>query len=322
MLLIILALIFLSVTFLSIAFSFSVRSEEEKKREELKNRLRYLGQNKKTSTEKSAESVGIDLRTLSGLLKPFVPENIAVKIEDQLAKCDLPLHVSEFITISAISIGVLTLFGLILTRDIGVSILFMFVGFLLPYFFLKRAYSKKLKQFDVLLTDAITMMANTIKSGFGLNQSIKMVADEMPAPISTEFKKIVQEVTWGLTLEDALNNLNKRIGSEDLDLVVTSILVQAEIGGNLSEILEKIAKTIRERKQIKGEINSLTAQGKVSGVIVGALPIVIGGMIFVINPDYMYNLFRHPMGLAVLGAAVFLEVLGALVIKKIIALDV
>ncbi|MFC1478611.1 type II secretion system F family protein [Candidatus Margulisiibacteriota bacterium] len=322
MLLIVLALIFLSVTLLSIAFSIMIRNEELKKEQELKDRLQYI-RKQKTTEEKTKKTKTLnDVSNVSNLLKPFIPKNIADRIADKLSQADVPLRVNDFLIISFVFVVNLSIFGLIIGRDPSVGFLFFLVGLMLPHFYLKGAIKKKIKKFDAMLANTITMIANTLKSGFGLRQALQVVAEEMPPPVSTEFRKVIQEIVWGLTQEEALSNLNKRIPSEDLDLMVTSILIQCEIGGNLSDILSKIAETIRERKRIKGEVNSLTAQGKVSGVIIGALPIVIGGMIFTINPKYMLSLFTHPLGLVALGMAIFLEVIGAVIIKKIIALDV
>jgi len=320
--LLILALIFLSVTLLSVAFSISIRSEEIKKQQALKNRLRYLGKQKNTETQKTAANPLQGITHISNLLKPLVPQNIADRISDQLRQAGLPLNVSEFLTLSLVFTFSLSILGTIIGRDISVGFLFFLMGLMFPHLFLKNAVRKKIKKFDILLADTIAMVANTLKGGFGLRQALQVVSEEMPPPISTEFRTILQEIAWGLTMEESLANLGKRIPSEDLDLVITSIMIQSEIGGNLSGILDKITETIRERKRIKGEINSLTAQGRVSGFIVGALPIVIGGFIFTLNPQYMLGLFTHPMGLVALGMAAFLELVGALVIKKIIALDV
>ncbi|MFA5929014.1 MAG: type II secretion system F family protein [Candidatus Margulisiibacteriota bacterium] len=320
--LIILALIFLSVTLLSITFSISVRGEELKKQEELKNRLRYLGKQKATVEAKAEAKSGLSFGSTANLFKLFIPQNMRAWIEEQLQQAHLPLNVNEFFSVSIIFVAGCSIFGLVIGRDISVAFLFMLIGVMLPYFFLKNAVKAKIKKFDSMLADTITMVANTLKGGFGLRQGLQVVSEEMPSPVSNEFKTVLQEIAWGLTLEEALNNLAKRVPSEDLDLLITSINIQSEIGGNLSEILEKITETIRDRRKIKGEINSLTAQGKVSGAIVGALPVFIGGIIFTVNPKYMLNLFINPMGLLLLGIAVFMEITGALIIKKIITLDV
>lgn len=321
--LLILALIFLSVTVLSITFSYSLRQEDLIREEELRNRLRK-SKHVPVQTQETKTTKPSLLKTFSssGLLKKFVPENFSDRLSSLLAEADIELTVNDFLILSGISMIVLTILGLIIGKDPSVGFLFFIMGILAPYFYLKKAITKKANKFDSLLSDAITMVANTLKSGFGFQQALQVVSEEMPAPMSTEFKKVIQEITWGLTIDEALANLNKRMKNEDLDLVITSVLIQSEIGGNLSEILNKISETIRERKRIKGEISSLTAQGKVSGVIVGSLPIAIGGMILTINPKYMLSLFTNVFGLIALSVAIFLEVIGALIIKKIIALDV
>jgi tight adherence protein B len=148
------------------------------------------------------------------------------------------------------------------------------------------------------------------------------VANEMPPPISDEFRRVVREIGLGLSSERAMNNMLRRIPSDDLDLMLTAVNVQHEVGGNLAEILETISHTIRERIRIKGEIKVLTAQGTISGYVISFLPIGLGLLLFAMNPDYMGAMFKEPCGLAMVGVAVVTMTFGFIAIRKIVNIEV
>jgi tight adherence protein B len=153
-------------------------------------------------------------------------------------------------------------------------------------------------------------------------QAADMVAQEMRPPISTEFARTVKEMNLGITMENSLGNLAKRIESEDLDLVMTAVLIQRQVGGNLAEVLDNIARTIRERVRIRGEIRTLTAQGRVSGIIISLLPLVMGVIIYVLNPTYIRVLFVNPIGQIMLGVSLAGQVVGILIIRRIVDIEV
>jgi tight adherence protein B len=143
-----------------------------------------------------------------------------------------------------------------------------------------------------MLGDTITMMSNALRGGYSFLQTLDMVSREAPSPVSDEFRRVVQEVGLGRTTEEALENLMRRVPSEDLDLLITAVNIQHEVGGNLAQILDTIGHTIRERVRIKGEIQTLTAQGRISGYVITGLPILLAGYITMVNPDYMMPLFE------------------------------
>ncbi|HET6261064.1 MAG TPA: type II secretion system F family protein, partial [Chloroflexia bacterium] len=152
----------------------------------------------------------------------------------------------------------------------------MAVGFFGIDWYVKFRISKRLKDFNAQLGDTISLMANSLRSGYSLLQSMELVSREAPDPIGAEFKRVVREVGLGLSAQDSLNNLLRRMPSDDLDLLITAINIQYEVGGNLAQILDTISHTIRERVRIKGEISVLTAQGRMSGYLITALPGLIG----------------------------------------------
>jgi tight adherence protein B len=148
------------------------------------------------------------------------------------------------------------------------------------------------------------------------------VAEEAPHPISSEFRRMLRETNLGYPMEQALDGLAERVPSEDLDLVVTVIKIQRQIGGNLAEILDKIVHTIRERIRIKGEVNTLTAQGKLQGIILTLLPVAMAIGIYMMNPEFMMPLFTTLLGKAMLGVAFILQMIGGFLIKKIVEIRV
>ncbi|NTW06059.1 MAG: secretion system protein, partial [Peptococcaceae bacterium] len=182
--------------------------------------------------------------------------------------------------------------------------------------------SRRLNKFNLQIGDALVVIANSMRAGYSFLQSMDLVRKELPPPISIEFNRVFQEMTLGISTEESLNNLNSRLKSDDLDLVITAVLIQRQVGGNLAEILDNIASTIRERVRIKGEIKTLTAQGKISGIIIGILPVLLAVALSLISPDYLMLLLTDPLGRAMLISAVIMEIAGILIIKRIIDIKV
>lgn len=239
----------------------------------------------------------------------------------ELARADLKLTVGEFIIFRLTT----TLLGGLLAFVLGGTLLIP-VGVLGGYFFPKIYVSirkaRRLKQFNDQLGDTITLMANGLRAGYSLLQAMETVSRELPSPISTEFERVVREVSLGISNEQAMNNLLRRIQSDDLDLMITAINVQHEVGGNLSEILETIGHTIRERVRIHGEIRVLTAQGMMTGYVISFLPVALGLVLFLINRKYMMSMFQEPCGWAMIAFCVITISAGYFAIQKIVRIEV
>lgn len=195
------------------------------------------------------------------------------------------------------------------------------LGAFLPIVFIKIKKGKRTKAFEAQLGDTLIMMCNGLRSGFSFQQSMENVAKDMPAPIGMEFGRVCNEIRYGATMEDALNNMVDRVKSPDLMLVVSAVLIQRTTGGNLSEILSTISNTIRDRIKIKGEISSITAQGRMSGLIIGALPVGIAAILMVVNPEYMSTFFTTTAGNVMLIVSVVMEILGFLAIRKVVTIE-
>ena len=212
-------------------------------------------------------------------------------IARELARADLKFKVAEYyalIFISSLGGGVIAF----LLQSHPVSFLIgAIAGFFAPRFYVKRQQAVRVRKFDDQLGDMLNLMTNGLRAGYSTMQAMEAVSRELPAPISDEFRRVVQEIQIGIPMEKALENVLRRIPSEDLDFVVTAINVQREVGGNLSEILDTISFTIRERVRIKGEIRVMTANVRASGAILSMIPLGLGLALWFISPDYIGTFF-------------------------------
>lgn len=238
----------------------------------------------------------------------------------------LPPEKILFLTFVSTFLGALSGFVLSMKAPFWVVLIitaiFGGIGYLTPKFVLRSMLIKRVEKFNEQLVDCLSNVANGLKAGFSFIQAIDAVVKEMSAPISQEFELLLRENKMGVPLEQALLNLTGRVKSEDLDLVVTSVITVKQVGGNLAEIFDRIADTIRERNKLQGKIKALTAQGKMQGIIVGLLPLLLGAAMYKINPELMKPLFTEPLGWAAIGLIVFLEGIGAFLIKKIVTIDI
>jgi tight adherence protein B len=197
-----------------------------------------------------------------------------------------------------------------------------FVGFQLPQMWINRRIQGRANKLEEQLPDALTMIANSLKAGFGLMQALNMASEQLENPVAAELALTVHETNVGSSMEEAFQALSDRNGSYDLDIVVTAILVQRTAGGNLAEILENVTHTMRERVRIRGEINTLTAQQKLTGIVIALLPVGVAGMFLLISPEYISVLFTTTLGRVMLGAGGLLEFVGVMIIKRILAIEV
>jgi len=192
----------------------------------------------------------------------------------------------------------------------------------LPRLVLSLLRARRLKRFNLQLVDTLVSMSNALKAGFSITQAFESVVREGENPIAQEFGVFLQQIRVGVSFSEALANMERRVGSEDLTLVVVSIETARKTGGNLTEIFEKIAATIRERMRIEGRIRTLTAQGRLQGIVVGAMPVVIAVALTIVDPQLMLPFLRSPIGIAIIIVVAALISAGALVIRKIIHIDV
>ncbi len=248
------------------------------------------------------------------------------RISQELSRADLKVKPGEYIAVIVIAVIFMGAVGYVIGQySIITGIVGALIGGFLPRFYVRRQQSKRLIKFDEQLADMLNLMVNGLRAGYSTMQAMEAVSKELPAPISDEFRRVVQEMQLGITMERALDNLLKRIPSEDLDLVITAINVQREVGGNLAEILDTISFTIRERVRIKGEIRVLTSQVMYSGKFLSLLPIILVGILYLLNRDYLMTFFRPesvPCGYIALGIAAILIISGYFAMTKLADIEV
>jgi tight adherence protein B len=272
---------------------------------------------------------------LAQLNRVVEQRDFGANLARDIARADLKLKPSEFLAIWAGSIiGVPLLFivlslGLPALRNPLALLLGALIGFMLPRMWLGRRKSGRLNAFNKQLPDTITLLANGLRAGSSFLQAVELVVRESQPPISTEFQRVIREVNLGLPFEQAMENMVRRVRSEDLELMATAINIQHTVGGNLAEILDSIAFTIRERIRIKGEIRTLTAQQRLSGYVVGFLPIGLAGFLFVAAPSFMDPMFQKPpdafglpLGVVILFFGGFMMFLGFMFIRRIVDIEV
>ena len=224
----------------------------------------------------------------------------------------------------ALVLGMLSLGGLAFLlvesflNNLPLALVAALIGGSLPYLYIRRKRRKRQEEFESLLPEAIDMITNALKSGFSLESALSMAAKEIPDPLGIEFAVAFEEQNLGVSLTEALSNMEKRVESEDLGLFTTALLIQKKTGGNLVEILEKIGTTMRERFQLKRQVKIFTAHGRLSGFVLVLLPIIMAVVILIINPGYLKVLLEERIGNYLLGAAVIMQILGILVIRRIV----
>ncbi len=248
-------------------------------------------------------------------------EQAAINLE----RAGLPLRVGEYYIIRYAMALLFLLIPFVFSRGVfafifagGLAVL----GYALPAMWVGSKQASRSRKMNGQLVEMLGMVSNSLKSGYGLMQGFEFAAKQIDAPLATELKRTLRDANLGMSAEDALQALGERVGSTDLDMVLTAINIQRAVGGNLSEILESVAFTMRERERIRGEIATLTSQQRMTGIIIGGLPIGVGALFLLINPGYMGLLFTTTAGRIMLLAAVALEFLGATSMKKLLAIEI
>ena len=251
------------------------------------------------------------------------------RVARELARADLKFKVVEYYALVFMSTVVVAVIAYVIQPLIASPVIGGVVGFFIPRFYVRRQQVVRLNKFNDQLADMLNLMVNGLRAGYSTMQAMEAVSRELPAPICDEFRRVVQEMQIGISMEKAMENLLRRIPSEDLDFVVTAINVQREVGGNLAEILDTISFTIRERVRIKGEIRIMTAQVRTSGAVLSLIPVFLGIALWFISPEYIGTFFAvspatpQPLcGIIAVGTIVGMIVAGYFVMQKIADIEV
>lgn len=243
---------------------------------------------------------------------------ISKDFANYIASSGLKLTANEFMYmwsgLTLIPMIAFILFGGAMMTAVAMGI----IGFSIPPILVGRARKKRAELFNKQLSEALVIMGNSIKGGFTFLQSMESIASDMQPPISSEFAKVLREIHYGVSQEAALKHMVERVQNRNLELLVSAVVTSSQVGSNLTEILDTISGTIRDRIKIKQDINTLTAQGRISGIIIGALPIVMVLAIMVMNPEYYSGFFYSNIGKMLIIVSIVMETIGFLVIKKII----
>lgn len=246
-------------------------------------------------------------------------------ISRMLARADIKLRPAEYLVMIVASVLLVGILGWVLGGSILTGLAAGALGAFLPPMYVKRAQAARLRQFDGQLGDMLNLVVNGLRAGFSTLQALEAVGRELPSPIADEFRRVVQEMQLGIPMEEALDHLLRRISSEDLDLVITAVNVQREVGGNLAEILDVISFTIRERVRIKGEISALTAQGRATAWVIAMMPLALVAMLFLFNRDYIMQFFNpetRTCGLPMIIVAALMVISGFYATQKIVQIDI
>jgi tight adherence protein B len=278
---------------------------------------------------------GRESAVVAGLSRVIERQDLTERLSADLARADLKMRPAEFVILWAVTPIVLVaaafVFGVVfegLRNPVALVITFL-IGLWLPRLYIKRRQARRLKAFAEQLPDTITLLANSLRAGSSFLQGMELVTREARPPISEEFERVVREMQLGVALHPALNNLVRRVASEDLELMVTAIQIQSQVGGNLATVLDAIAHTIRERIRIHGEIQTLTAMQRYSGYVITLLPIGLAGILFLISPSYISvmlenppELFGLPMGVVFFIIGLISMGIGYLLIRRIVDIKV
>ena len=301
---------------------------------------RYAAGKTETTAAPAAQGGGISNAlaqsvALARLNRVVEQRDFGANLARDIARADLKLRPSEYMVIwgsSIVGIPFLFLVLSVVLAPLGSPIALIIgavIGFFLPRMWLGRRRASRLNAFNKQLPDTITLIANALRAGSSFLQAIEMVVRESTPPVTVEFGRVVREVNLGLAFDVALENMVRRVRSDDLELMATAITIQHQVGGNLAEILDSIAFTIRERVRIKGEIRTLTAQQRMSGYVVAGMPIGLMAVLFVLAPGFTKPMFQNPPGIMGLPAGVIVLAIGLvfmfigfMLIRRIVAIEV
>lgn len=323
-------LIVLGVCFFATFFlSMSLFGERERRRRRVLTQLDRFVQTRATRVApaeaggESASSVRATVRArLAGLIAKLLEgRRSATALGRRLRQAGWKIQPSEFVLISLGAALAGLALSLLLAPDIAARLLLTVLGGAVPYLRLVQRIGARRKLIEAQLVDALSLISNALRSGYSFLQAMDVAARELPEPIAGELEQVLRETRVNISVDAALANMVERTGSQDLDMAVTAIAIQRQVGGNLGEVLDNISNTIRERLRVRGEIRALTAQGRISAWIVGLLPLVLTVVIYLLNREYISVLFIHPVGRFALILAALMESVGVALIRRIIQIE-
>ncbi len=313
-------LLFATSSILFFAGLFASILLSDKRMNRRMKRLMELNDSRKLSRKRF--DVLVQLRLAKQAVRSKLSKREGETLEQLLRSSGLAMEPEEYVLfrwIAATLGGFLAvlLFGSWLWLPVGAI-----GGYLLPKWYVRKKVKDRIQRFNEGLEDTITTIIGSLRAGFSFAQALKTVTEEADPPIRDEMELVLKEMQYGVNMEEALLHLRDRMPSADLDLLVQAVLIQRQVGGNLAVVLETIVRTIRERNRIQRQVKTLTAQGRLSGMVIGLLPIGLAFVLYLIEPEYIGSLFRHPLGLAMVGAGGFSGAIGFMLIRKLTTIEV
>ena len=293
-------------------------------RRALARRMRYYAgdmdtqekpKERKTLTERLKELLRSGGKLLSNIRH-------ARGLDFKMQKAGIPLLGTEFLLLLGISFFLTIIIALIVSKKLYVGFMVAIVVVMAEWIYVLLKIDRREATFTNQLGDCLMMVANAMRAGFSFLQAMELVSKEMEPPMSDEFKHVMRDISLGASVERALDDMDKRVSSPDFSLVVTAVLIQQQVGGDLAHILDTISGTIQDRIRMRREVRTLTAQGRMSGWVLAALPFALGAFISVINPSYIEPLFTERIGQMAIAFGVVMVLLGFFVIQRIVDIDV
>jgi tight adherence protein B len=248
--------------------------------------------------------------------------NLAGNWAKDLERAGLTINAKEYLLVRFAVALLFTAIGFIVSPIPILGLAGFPLGFVLPAFWLKRRKTSRLHKMEAQLVELMQMLSSGMRAGFGLLQALESAGEQTPAPLQTEIRRTLRDTAMGASVEQALTSLNERVGSPDFDIVITAILIQRSVGGNLAEILDNVAHTMRERERIRGEIRTLTSQQRLTGYVIGGIPIGLLLIFSVMSPEFTGLLFTDKLGRMMMMGAAVSEAFGFVIIQKIVNIEV
>ena len=313
----ILTIVFLAATTMVLLLLGAQKLFTQKK-ERLKERVAVVAAREDTFVSAAkADKQKASWLNVGGAVSWLVGPEFMRRQAELLASANLAWRTSEFLTMRLTFAAFGIVAGLSLTDRAVIVVMLAAAGFWMPALYVGRRKSKRQSDFDMQLPDALQLIVNSLRAGFSFNKALEVASQSTTPPISSDLAGVLREISLGMSAEEALQGMARRAQSPEFDIVVSAYLIQREVGGNLAVIMEKVADTVRQRLRMRGELRVLTAQGRISGYVVGLLPIAVFGIVIVAAPDYLDPLMKNSMGRGMLVFAVFWQMLGVLMIRGI-----
>ena len=294
-------------------------------RRALARRMRYYAGDMENPQDKPKESISLKQRFLNllrGGSRLFHNIRRARGLDFKLQQAAIPLLGTEFMALLLLSAVIVGSIAAVVLKKWYAGILAAIIIIAVEYIYVLVRIERRSTSFTNQLGDCLMMVANALRAGFSFLQAMDMISKEMEPPISEEFQHVMRDIGLGATVERALDDMDKRVGSPDFSLVVTAVLIQQQVGGDLAQILDTISETIQDRIRMRQEVKTLTTQGRMSGWILILTPVALALFMTSSNPNYLDPFFYHPIGQVIFAVTIGMEIVGAIVIKRIVDIEI